>query len=48
VVALAFELTDDDEWEDDRMLGEPGHRPRVGEKHGRVENIGTALVTRAS
>jgi hypothetical protein len=47
VVALALELTDDDQRQDDGVLVEPGHRPRVGKQYGRVENIGTTQVTRA-
>ena len=38
VVALALELAHDDERQDDVVLGEARHRPRVGQQDGGVEH----------
>ena len=43
VVALALELRDDDDGQHDLVLGEPQHRPRVGQEHGRVEDVRLVL-----
>ena len=39
VMTLGLELGDDDDWEHDVVLGEPGERARVGQQHGRVEHV---------
>ena len=39
VVALGLQLADHHQRNDDFVLGEPGKRPRIGEKYGGVENI---------
>ena len=43
MVAFALELRDDDDRQDDLVLGEPEHRARVGEQHRRVDHVGLAL-----
>ena len=39
VVALGLEFGDDDDGKHDLVLGEPGHRPRVGEQDTGVEDV---------
>ena len=50
VVPLALELGDHDHRQHDLVLGEPQHRPRVGQQHRGVEDVrlvlGLALSSR--
>ena len=43
VVPFALELGDDDDRQDDLVLLEPQHRPRVGQEHGGVEDVRLVL-----
>jgi hypothetical protein len=45
---LGLELPDDDQWQDQLVLGESSHRAGVGQQHRRVQDEGAAPAALAS